>query len=206
MRRARRARVCVALLQLLRGLLRTMLQFAPRRLTSVMFCVALVSASVDEPGDKQIHALARLLDAIDADEDSHVTRQEIVRYLHTHHAPRYRAQVPEVERTFRENVERDIQYLDKNGDHKLSLTELKPETQRSIDFAAVDKDANGVLDADELVATLTHDLPHSLMHEHAGELLELVDNNGDERASHEEILLNHRDFVDGLLTGSHGEL
>ena len=89
---------------------------------------------------------------------------------------------------------------------ELSLTELKPETQRSIDFAAVDKDANGVLDTDELVATLTHDLPHSLMHDHAGELLELVDNNGDERASHEEILLNHRDFVDGLLTGSHGEL
>ena len=183
-----------------------MLQFPVFRCFAlVIFCTTLVAASVGEPGDKQIHALARLLDAVDANEDSHVDTEEIVQYLHTHHSPRYRAQVPEVERTFRENVDRDIKFLDKDGDGKLSMRELKPETQRSIDFAAVDKDANGLLDADELVATLTHDLPRSLMQQHAGELLELVDSDGDQRASHEEILLNHKDFVDGL-TGSHNEL
>jgi hypothetical protein len=172
-----------------------------------MLQLALLSALlVRFEASDSIHALAHLIDAVDLDSDEYLTSEELRKYLRAHHLARYEAEEPAVAKQYLEHIRRDIKFLDRDGDGKLRIGELKPETQKTIAFATIDADGDGLLSEVEMLSAMRKDLPHTLIDHDIADILQHFDTDGNERLSHSEILDNSQLFTLKLLIGKHQEL
>ena len=153
-----------------------------------------------------IHALAHLIDAIDVDNNEHMTKDEMQNYLRIHHLQRYRDEEPVVAKLYLEHIHRDIEYLDKDGDGQLLKAELKPETQQTIQFEELDANGDGKLSDEEMLVPMRKDLAHTLIDHDVADILERLDTDSNGQLSHGEVLNNAQMFTAKLLTGKHEEL